>query len=191
MRVLHVERRPQADGVLGAIVGEDDRAHRGLARTGLAHQQHLLLAHFVVVCGMIYTIFGAAACTENLYFLLPGSCFGRASCARLPCTLFTCAPFPLTSRWSFSLRLASMQNRSPKVQCVAPAACSPHRRLYYSGNCNSVVARTIVLKDRKLLPRAVKTALMTVLPLRRCAAALELCSAVVNICARLGTEGYD
>lgn len=45
VRVLDVQGRPEADGVLGAVVGEDDRAHRGLARPGLAHQQDLLLTH--------------------------------------------------------------------------------------------------------------------------------------------------
>ena len=41
--VLHVDGGAQPAGVAGDVVGEDDGAHRRLARTGLAHQQHLLL----------------------------------------------------------------------------------------------------------------------------------------------------
>lgn len=41
MRVLHLDRAPEALGVLGPIRGKNERAHRGLAGPRLAHQQHL------------------------------------------------------------------------------------------------------------------------------------------------------
>ena len=40
----------EAHGVSGQVVGEDDRAHGGLARARLAHQQHLLLRHRAALC---------------------------------------------------------------------------------------------------------------------------------------------
>lgn len=43
MRVFNVEGGAEPHGVLGGVVGEDDGPHRGLTRSGLAHEQHLLL----------------------------------------------------------------------------------------------------------------------------------------------------
>lgn len=43
MRVFNVQGGTKPHGVFGGVVGEDDGPHRGLARSGLAHEQHLLL----------------------------------------------------------------------------------------------------------------------------------------------------
>ena len=43
MGVLDVDGGAEPPGVPGDVVGEDDGAHRRLARAGLAHQQNLLL----------------------------------------------------------------------------------------------------------------------------------------------------
>ena len=43
MAVLHINGSTEAPHILGDIVAEDDRAHRGLARATLAHQEHLSL----------------------------------------------------------------------------------------------------------------------------------------------------
>lgn len=43
MRVFNVEGGAEPHGVLGGVVGEDDGPHRGLPRSGLAHEQHLLI----------------------------------------------------------------------------------------------------------------------------------------------------
>lgn len=43
MAVLHVNCRTQAAHIFCDVIAEDDRAHRGLARAALAHEQHLFL----------------------------------------------------------------------------------------------------------------------------------------------------
>ena len=44
-REVHVERRREAARLAREVRGEDDAAHARLAAAGLAHQQHLVLAH--------------------------------------------------------------------------------------------------------------------------------------------------
>lgn len=43
MTVLDVNRRTESAHIFGDVVAENDRAHRRLARTTLAHKQHLSL----------------------------------------------------------------------------------------------------------------------------------------------------